>query len=605
MDGAKMTPRPQQTTLVEIARKALNDEGVDAVKFIQAGTGTGKSFAVLATAFEASQMFKAPSVVVAPTNALVNQYVMKDAPRVQKILGGKFAYLKGRSTYLCTQSPEARKLKGNEAADIYNSHVKEGRFEWAQAGLQGWGCTGDCNPKFGDLCAMALAKEEAAKADVIVTNGHVLIWDLKVNQMTSGQANLLPAYGALFVDETHELDAVAKNCNSDAIGPNSEVYLEVLGLEDWVARKIHEMENAKPKQSELLVEIDKELAAMLVEANREAGRIENQLAGTEPEEQGSEGVKELRKRLKALTRFIGFATSEDDRFISTITLEPDGKGELKPSLNLKCVDASSWTRPILTQQPSVLVSGTIPPSLPARLGVRNATLSDVGTPFHYGDSVLAISPFSAKDFDKEENRQLEVARAVVDMAKRPHAQGGGGTLLLFTSWKDLDNVMPVVVKKLAEAGLYDIPVFAQSRDNQQETAEDLEKFKAHGHAVMGGVQSMWTGVDVPGPALRQVVIYRLPWGVPTLEVKAVEKKFGRQPYADDMMTRLVQGIGRLVRQVDDNGRVFIADSRAKSQRWGSNPMSKHVAQFSPFKRPPMTMEQAAVGLAQARQALHG
>lgn len=582
MEATGMTARPQQTKLVEIARQALNSEEV---KFGQAGTGTGKSYVVLAEALQAARETKQPSVVVAPTNALVNQYINKDAPAVQKALGGTFTYLKGRSQYLCSQSAEGRKLKKAEAEKIFHEAVAKGHWEWAQAGLPGWGCTGDCDPKYNEPCAMQLAKEAAAKADVIVTNAHVLIWDLKVFQMTSGVARLLPSYGALFVDECHELDAVTKSCNSDQIKPGSSVYDYVLGLREWVNKRVEAMERF---QNEVLVKCeteDNELAGMVGEAIREKGRLESLIAGSVGGDDADyDEIKRLRKELKVWDRFIAFCTADDDRYISTITKEYDGDGALVAMLNRKCVDSSSWTRPILTQQASVLVSGTIPPSLPSRLGVKQATLEDVGTPFNYSDSVLAISAFSAKDENLEFKRILEVCGAVVDMAKRPHEQGGGGTLLLFTSWKDLDNVMPQIVKALAKAGLGHIPVFAQSRGDQQETANDLEAFKAHGHAVMGGVQSMWTGVDVPGDALRQVIIFRLPWGVPTLEVKAVEAKYGRQPYQDDMMTRLVQGIGRLVRRVEDNGRVLIADSRAKSLRWNTNPMSKHVPQFSPFKR---------------------
>lgn len=580
MAGSGLEARPQQTSLVEFAREVLKD---DETVFVQAGTGTGKSYAVLALALEAAEANNQPSVVVAPTNALVNQYILKDAPAVTKVLGGRFAYLKGRSTYLCTQSSEGRKLKKAEAVKVFMENVEAGRFEWAQAGLPGWGCTSDCNPVFGDLCAMQQAKELASLANVIVTNGHVLVWDLKVDQMTNGVARLLPSYGALFVDECHELDAVAKNCNSDAIGPNSEVYDFVIGLQGWVDAQVKKFNKL---QTEVLVETashDAEFAGMVEEATREVGRLESLIAGMAGNPEAYDEVKELRKQLKPLTRFLDFANSEDDRFISTITMEPDRTGELKPSLNRKCIDSSSWLRPILKDQASVLVSGTIPPSLPKRVGMGHAQLKDVGTPFHYGRSVLAISPFSAKDRESDFKRVKEVCGAVVDMSRRSHEEGGGGSLVLFTSWRDLDEVMPQIVRALRASGL-DNPVYAQSRDNQQETAQDLADFKAHGHAVMGGVQSMWTGVDVPGPALRQVVIFRLPWGVPNLEVKAIEAKFGRQPYADDMMTRLVQGIGRLVRTTEDDGRVFIADSRAKSQRWASNPMSKHVPQFSPFKR---------------------
>lgn len=585
MDGTGMTARPQQTKLVELARQALEDS---TVKAIQAGTGTGKSYAVLATALESARTLKMPSVVVAPTNALVNQYVQKDAPAVQKVLGGDFAYLKGRSQYLCTQSPEGRKLKKAEAVEIFNKAVEQGHWEWAPAGLPGWGCTGDCDVKFDEPCAMQLAKEAAGKADVIVTNGHVLVWDLKVDQMTAGVARLLPAYGALFIDECHEIDAVTKSCNSDQIGPNSSVYDFVIGLKHWVLKKIEEMGNF---QTELLVTVeegkDNDLIGMVQEAQREAGRLESLIAGMAGNPESYDEVKQLRKELKTWQRFISFATSDDDRFISTITKERTKEGEEVPMLNRKCIDASSWTRPILQGQASVLVSGTIPPSLPSRLGVRDATLDDVGTPFNYNESVLAISPFSAAQKDRKQNpsnenkRLMEVCGAVVDMARRSHEEGGGGTLILFTSYRDLNTVMPMIEQALAKAGV-NVPVMVQG--TPQETADNLERFKAHGHAVMGGVQSLWTGVDIPGNALRQVIIFQLPWGVPTLEVKAVEAKYGHQPYKDDMMTRLVQGIGRLVRRVGDNGRIYIADSRAKNIRWASNSMSQHVPQFAPFKR---------------------
>lgn len=583
MDGMRLKARPQQEKLVAFARDALAEEKH---RFVQAGTGTGKSFAILATALEAAGENKMPSVVVCPTNNLIDQYVHKDAPRVQKVLGGVFEYLKGRSNYLCTQSPAARKNHTTkQALEIFNQNVEKGVLEWAKAGLEGWGCTGDCNPTmFGDLCAVQVAREKAAKADVIITNGHVLVWDLKVNQMTMGVANLLPAYGALFVDECHEIDAVAKNCNSDQIGPNSAVYDVVMGLQRWVDDQVGVLEGKKLSEVAVVCEGgDNELAAMVGESIREIGRLEGLIAGLVRDPVNMDEVKELRKELRTHQRFVDFCSSEDDRFISTISLEFDKDGQEVPVLNRKCVNAASWMRRILESQPSILVSGTIPPSLPKRLGVGGAELTDVGTPFDYSKSVLAISSFSAKDSDKTWDRVMEVCRAVVDMSSRSHENGGGGSLILFTSWSDLELVMPQVVKALAKAGLPQIPVFAQTRNDPQETADDLKMFAEHGHAVMGGVQSMWTGVDVPGPALRQVIIFRLPWAVPTLEVKAVEKIHGRQPYIDDMMTRLVQGAGRLVRTTEDDGRVFVADSRARSQRWNGS-MDRHMKQFQPYGR---------------------
>lgn len=578
MAESGLTARPEQSKLVSLALGAME---AGEVAFVQAGTGVGKSFALLTMALQSAKANNMPSVVVTPTLSLMNQYRSKDIPFVQQALGGEFMLVKGRSNYLCEQSAAGRKLKKSEAHSQLQGLFDSGLLEWAQAGLTyEWGCTGDCDPKYGELCGVQKMRELAAAADVIITTGATLVWDRKVDLMTAGVARLLPAYGALFVDECHELDAVAKSCNSDQIGQNSSVYDAIVGLNQWAHKQLDKLGRF---QTEAPVTPDEELVKMLADATNQAGRLESQIAGTVGNEGSGEELKELRSELKAYQRFIDFATSEDDRFISTITKEQNKAGEDVAMLNLKCVDSSSWTRPILTGQASVLVSGTIPPSLPARLGVKGSTLSDVGTPFDYSESVLAISAFSAKEQSNDWKRVKETCGAVVDMARRPHEEGGGGSLLLFTSWKDLDAVMPQVQKALADAGV-EVPVYQQSRDDQAQTATDLEQFKAHGHAVMGGVQSLWTGVDIPGAALRQVIVFRLPWAVPSLEVKAVEARFGRQPYIDDMTTRLVQGIGRLVRRAGDNGRVFIVDSRAKQQRWRSNTMSKHVAQFAPHKR---------------------
>ena len=580
MDAMGLQARKEQAALVGLIRTNLSDKER---AMLQAGTGVGKSFAALATAFEANEETGVPSLIVCPTNALIDQYIKEDAPRVLEALNKegqepkKIAYIKGRNNYLCSASHGA--MLDKDAPKTILEFIANGVFEWAEAGLEGWGCSGDCDQRLGDICAIQAAREKAARANVVITNGHVLIWDLKVEQMTDGVINLLPRCGALFIDECHTIDEVAKSCNSDQIGPNAAVYDMVPGLQRWVARATMLM--TQKKLNEAPVEIDNDLMRMLQEADREAGRLESQLAGMRDPSAAAE-AKELRKDLKALQRFIDFATDSDDRFISTMTIEPGKDGMDVTFLNRKCVDSSSWMRQILLRQPSTLISGTIPKSLGRRIGIADATFEDVGTPFDYSKSVLAIGYDAANDRNAEVRRIKSTVEAVLEYGRKSHEEGGGGTLLLFTSWRDMNVVMPQVYKALKREGLdKKCPVWMQTKGDSVETQRDLKEFKAHGHGVMGGVASLWTGVDVPGAALRQVIIYKLPWAVPTLEVKAIEKIHGRDPYVDDMMTKFVQGAGRLVRSTDDYGRVLVVDSRARNLRWRSNPMSRHLAEFSP------------------------
>jgi ATP-dependent DNA helicase DinG len=569
-----LTARPQQTALVKFAREAVSE---DSCKLVQAGTGTGKSYAVLSAALEAARINGMPSVVICPNNTLIDQYVGKDAPKVAAATGGKFEYLKGRNRYVCSVSRAMRQLTPTQRSEIFDRIAKSGWYEWAENPEMDntWGCSSDCDPRDGDLCAVQFARQRAQQAEVVVTNAHLLVWDLKVLDMTDGQVRLLPEYGALFVDECHELEAIGRDCYSDQITPGSAVYDEVHGLREWVAEVTKEI----TERDELPFMSDDAIRKMAHNTQIRYNAVEAEIAQAFEIESAGRDVallKEYRREAKTLKRFLELTNEEDERFISTITMEwSDKEKKFVPMLNRRCVDASGVFRRILGGQSSVLVSGTIPLSLSQRLGVGNATLDDVGHPFNYGKCTIVFSNYSGKDRDKAWEKSTQIAAAINSMDK-PHGEGGGGTLILFTAWADLELVMPLVMKQLNPG----IPVFAQSKTDANDTKEMIEEFRKHGNAVLCGVKSLFTGLDIPGPALRQVVIYKLPWGVPTLEVKAIEKIHGRQPYVDQMMTELVQAIGRLVRTVKDDGRVFIVDSRARSLRWSGNPMSRHVAKFT-------------------------
>jgi ATP-dependent DNA helicase DinG len=577
MKSMNLEPRPQQTKLIGIAREAISDQST---RFAQAGTGTGKSYVMLTAALEAARTNskRLPSVVVCPTNNLIDQYVHTDAPKIAQATGGRFEYLKGRNRYLCTASfSMSQEPDPNE---LFKKFVKDGKLEWAQHGLDNsWGCSGDCDDALGDLCAVQIARFEASKAEVVITNGHLLVWDWRVLGFTNGANGLLPAFNTLFVDEAHALDDVGRSCMSDQIKRNSAVFREIPGLDIWVAGMTAGLTEFNRERS-VESEGDEQLAGMVAQSTKELDRLDAQLE-VAVAEQDRAMARVIKKQMRAHQRFVDFATPDEyGRFISTITLENQGGTDLEPALNTLCVDSSFIFRDILTRQPSVLVSGTVPQTLPRRMGVSDAPLEDVGTPFDYSRSTLAISSHRGNDPKLNWNRVQETVAAVNDMCGRSHEQGGGGTLILFTSWKDLNEVMPHVAKGLKRS----VPVLAQSQTDPADTDECLRIFKAHGHAVMGGVTSMWTGVDVPGDALRQVIIYRLPWGVPTLEVKAIEKIHGRQVYSDSMLQTLAQGIGRLVRTTEDTGRVYIADSRAKNIRWTQSPLTRHVAKFSTHAR---------------------
>lgn len=588
-----LTPRPQQTKLVDLARVALDTRGV---KFVQAGTGTGKSYALLTTALESAQALGLPTIVVCPNNSLIDQYVHKDAPTIQAVAGGKFVHIKGRSRYLCANARAFDRLPERTARQDFRSLILRGSLEWAELGLDyTYACPGspDCDrassvddsfcPRHGAaysgdpeaecacefVCGAYEAKRRAQDADVIVTNGHVLVWDHLVRGFTGGAAALLPDAGAVFVDECHELEDIGRDCLSDEIKAGSKVYDAVTGLREWVDQAAQRM--MAVGQTEALLSRDNEIIELVAQAKEEAKELASMA--------GAQGVdpdlaKSYRREEARLQRFVDFV-AEDESFVSIIELfVSNPHDDPQPTLKRRCVNAAPMFNQVLTGQASVLVSGTIPNTAPRRLGVK-ATVENVGHPFDYSKSTLAISPHSPKDRSHFMPRVEQVAQAINST--------NGGTLVLFTSWSDVETVVPLLMTKL-DPRIAD-RVYVQSKDDPASLKQDVADFRADGDAVLIGVRSLFTGLDIPGQALRQVIIWKLPYAVPTLEWKAIERTHGKQCYFDGMLTVLTQGIGRLVRTTEDHGRVFIVDNRAKAQRWRASHMTQHIAEFSPHVRP--------------------
>jgi ATP-dependent DNA helicase DinG len=109
-------------------------------------------------------------------------------------------------------------------------------------------------------------------------------------------------------------------------------------------------------------------------------------------------------------------------------------------------------------------------------------------------------------------------------------------------------------------------------------------FKEHGNAVLFGTDSFATGFDVPGDALRQVIIWKLPYAGLDPVTRAIMAR-NRQRYEDMMRTKVVQAAGRLIRTVEDEGVLFIADSRAENLIGDDDPMLAHLGEFTRVDQP--------------------
>lgn len=213
--------------------------------------------------------------------------------------------------------------------------------------------------------------------------------------------------------------------------------------------------------------------------------------------------------------------------------------------------------------------------LASRLGVDvpdlTASTGIFPSPFDYPRQALLAVPtdLPAPNVDAD-GHATAVLRIVRDVARA----SGGGLFVLFTSHRDVRAAAAALRTRPAtsvDGGAPELLVHGEDRRDAL-----LWRFRESGHAVLLGTNSFWEGVDVPGPALRALVIARLPFRVPSEPVTAAQCEAivarGGDPFAMFMLPqaslRLNQGFGRLIRSATDRGVVVLADPRVVSRAYG-------------------------------------
>lgn len=184
----------------------------------------------------------------------------------------------------------------------------------------------------------------------------------------------------------------------------------------------------------------------------------------------------------------------------------------------------------------------------------------------FGQSVPKREPKPGSDLGSRAGLS-PVARAILAHAK----QTGGGVFVLWTSYSALNKTARELEEPLRALGL---PMLVQGKDGSR--SEILDRFRTHGSSVLMGAASFWQGVDVPGEALRCVIIVKLPFDPPDRPVTQARGELilsrGGDPFREDALPRAIlrfkQGFGRLIRTREDRGRVVVLDGRLLSSGYG-------------------------------------
>jgi ATP-dependent DNA helicase DinG len=621
--------RPGQVTMAEAVARAIETGEHIAV---QAGTGTGKSLAYLVPAARHAAEQGATVVVSTATIALQRQLIDRDLPRLtaalEPLLGRTptFAILKGRRNYLCRMrlsggpaddsqqelfDPRSASEIGRQVARLHEwagatssgdrDELTPGVDEraWRQVSVTARECIGAQRCPLARQCFAERAREQAALADIVVTN-HAL---LAIDAIEDGQ--VLPEHDVVIIDEAHELaDRVTSVAASELSAPAAEAAARRLGRLAAEAAVARLREAGQGLGGVLDVapagridDLAEGLAASLAALRDAAGacaadvRASARDAGDEPEQ-----LTARRASLAALDElhdcadrvlsafgpdvaarpdvvWLDVPPDRDPRFPATLRVAPLEVGGLLAGrlFGRKTVALTSAT---------LSVGGSFAP-LARQWGLHpeNGTVAGPDTDGDDSHSLAWTGIDVGSPFDHPRSGILYVARhlpppgrdglpaAYLDELRELITAAGGRTLGLFSSMR---------AARQAAAELRDglgVPLLCQGEDP---TSQLVARFAADEATCLFGTLSLWQGVDVPGRSLQLVVIDRIPFPRPddplaSARQRAVAARGGNgfmSVAAAQAALLLAQGSGRLLRTMSDRGVVAILDPRLVTARYG-------------------------------------
>jgi len=612
--------RQSQEQMLQACEEAINRGGV---LLVEAPTGVGKTFAYAIPAILSGKK----TIISTRTINLQEQLYRKDLPFLAKVKAVKFALAKGYGNYLCRLAlrgfrPETlAEYKELQRLSQWSSRTQTGDREelvpmsslWRRVAADPDGCLRkDCD--LFERCFYFKAREAWFRADLIIANHSLLASDAALF-MRTGQG-LLPKADVLIIDEAHDLGETFSQAFVRRVSRrNLEQLIRQAGALDH--RYALRLGEGIQSVQALMLSLFERLQAHY--SQKQWTRVEPKTFGPRSEAEGLlEALNRLIARLEGLfaEHPITLFTPQAEKimvlqlrplfaWLHTIAgtlfdfLHADRIGSAtdgEPVRWVEChtVDTALCVAPLYPKEEIhaglierfktvILTSATLSVGgdfsyLQNQLGIEGQTLA-LDSSFDYSRQaklfVHGVEPPAAGALDESYLNNL--TQRITEMIQRSE----GGALVLFTNVRVLEYVYSCLKERLGAGYL----LLRQGEEPRQKL---LERFKADGNAVLLGLDSFWQGIDVPGPALRNLIIARLPFEVPDdpLHEARVEhlKKCERDPFEEYTLPRaalrLKQGFGRLIRTQKDWGEVHILDGRLLSRRYGRKLLSAFPAGLS-------------------------
>src|ERR1700719_2936609 len=567
---------------------------------VEAGTGTGKTFAYLIPA-----LLSGRSVIISTgTRTLQDQLFRRDVPMLAKALGlpVKIALLKGRTNYLCRHRLDLATQQGSLLGPERNVARLLARVSrWAATTKTGdlaeltdfpeqsplWpsitstreNCLGQECVQFS-RCHVFDARRNAQAADLVVVNHHLLLADLALKD--EGFGDLLPGAEAVILDEAHQVPDIA----AQFFGQSWSVRQVQILLRDVAAELAAAAVRAPSIAGELAI-VEARLDDLRGNVPGGAGRyewtnlpdsfldvlpeIETALGGLAEELTGlgaGAGTANCARRAKALAAGLGdLSRVPEASGLRWVEAAANGLSlqftpfEIADRLR-GYVEARPWAW-VFTS--ATLAIGDDFTHFAARIGLPEARTLHIESPFDYRDQARIYLP---RGMPEPQHPEF-AARFIAACAPLLEASGGRA-FLLYTSYRGLADGVAALKARFPEPPF---PVLVQGQAPREAL---LNRFRELGNAVLLATGSFWEGVDVKGEALSIVAIDKLPFASPDdpllkARLEGIRRR-GGNPFFEYQLPPAVlslkQGVGRLIRDFDDFGVIVIGDPRIKTKAYG-------------------------------------
>jgi len=623
--------RPAQLDMARAVESALESERV---LICEAGTGTGKSLAYLVPALLSGKKV----IVSTATRALEEQIFWKDLPLIERALGVpvRAALMKGISNYLCRRrlaefrgSEESLRprharslailddwLKETESGDLAElAGIREDDPLRREVGSSSETRLGASCAYFNE-CFVTRMRREAEAAQLVVVNHHLFFADLALRG--PHPARVIPDYDAVIFDEAHQLEDIATDffgmrvsrARLERLLADAERALTTVGAGDPLfasGSKSPTLADARSAAEALWTELGRrtqgEEARITLASDAWKGPLEQryhaldnalEALGAAAAAAAGRGVlnapgakRVASAALEALKGIEGRAELAREDLAAIVSGAPGritwfDMGGRSAALSSTPVDLSHVFRArIFESVPAVVLTS-------ATLSIAPSKTNPDASPFAFfrsrigltGDTVPVTELVLESPFDFAHNALLYTPKDLPPPGHPLFANSAGeriaelieitrgGCFVLTTSLRSMNALHVMLSKRLPGRRM-----FVQGAAPK---ATLISAFRAAGDAVLVATMSFWEGVDVPGRALRLVVLEKIPFLVPSdpvVQARSLElERAGENPFmrlhVPAAAITLKQGFGRLIRTRDDAGIVALLDPRVHQKGYG-------------------------------------